>query len=128
MSHPNSILRFVTDDPAQANESIASMLRRLCLLLEQDMLFSSPEPADHIHQQIAEIFGDQEETPSECYSCKNYSHSPHLRCAVNPTRKTDQDCHQFELKALGWDSSEDNPANYSDWDDSENNSANYSEY
>jgi hypothetical protein len=90
MSYSSSILRFVTDDPDEANESIASVLRRLCLLLEQ------------------------KEIPPECYSCKNYSHSPYLMCAVNPARTMDEDCHQFELKALGWDSSEDNPANYSE--------------
>jgi hypothetical protein len=120
MSRSSSILRFMADDPAQASadKSTASVLQRLCLFLERDTLFGSAEPSDR---------ADQQETASECYSCKNYSHSSYLKCAVNPARKTDQDCYQFELKALDWDSSEDNPANYSDWDDSENNSANYSE-
>jgi hypothetical protein len=71
-------------------------------------------------------------TASDCYSCKNYSHSPYLKCAVNPTRKMDDDCNKFE-RALNfvrsdWARSEDNPANYPDWKNSENNPANYSEY
>jgi hypothetical protein len=126
MSRSSSILRFVTDDSTQANESIASVLQRLCVFLEQDILFGSPEPADHTHQQ-GEIFGDQEETPSEWYFCNNYSHSPYLKCAVNPARKIDQECYQFESSALDWDSSKDNPTNYSDWDSSEDNPANYLE-
>jgi hypothetical protein len=111
----------MADDLAQASadKSTASVLRRLCLFLERDTLFGSTESSDRV---------DQQETASECYSCKNYSHSPYLKCAVNPARKKDQDCHQFELKALDWDSSEDNPANYSDWSNGENNPTNYSEY
>ncbi len=35
-------------------------------------------------------------TPSECYSCKNYSDSPYLKCAVNPARTIDDGCAQFE--------------------------------
>jgi hypothetical protein len=129
--HSSSILRFVTiDDPAQAdaNKSIASMLQRLCLLLKHDTLFGSPELSDSTDQQIADIFGDQEKTPLECYSCKNYSHSPYLKCAINPSRKTDQECYQFETIISDWNRNEDNPANYSDWDSNENNPANYSEY
>jgi hypothetical protein len=53
-------------------------------------------------------------TPQECYSCVNHSGSSYLKCAVNPARTIEQDCHQFELNALDWDSSEDNPANYSE--------------
>jgi hypothetical protein len=119
MSRSSSILRFVTDDSTQANESIASLLQRLCVFLEQDMPNRIAQDAD--------IFRYQGETPSDCYSCKNYSHSPYLKCAVNPAHKIDQDYNDFELKALDWDSSEDNPANYLDWDSSEHNLANYSE-
>jgi hypothetical protein len=52
-------------------------------------------------------------THSDCYSCKNYSGSLYLKCAVNPVRTLDQDCNDFEVKASDWDSSKDNPANYS---------------
>jgi hypothetical protein len=68
MSHSSSILRFVTDDSTQANESIASVLQRLCVFLEQDMLFGSPEPLDHTDLPITNIFEDRKETLSECYS------------------------------------------------------------
>jgi hypothetical protein len=67
-------------------------------------------------------------TPSECYSCANYSGSSILKCAVNPERTSDQECNDFEVKASDWDSSEDNPANYSDWDNNEDNAANYADW
>jgi hypothetical protein len=52
---------------------------------------------------------------SECYSCKNYTGSLYLKCVVNPVRALDRDCNDFEVKASDWDSSEDNPTNYSEY-------------
>jgi hypothetical protein len=36
------------------------------------------------------------ETHSECYSCKQYTDSPYLKCAVNPARTTEEECRHFE--------------------------------
>jgi hypothetical protein len=132
-------------------------------------------------QSCLALINNHASTPSECCSCKYFSGDRSLKCAVNPTRKADQDCADFESASnvLGsdWkngeaiepmiyselnqglpimmfdmhptasphctphiigsilfaivrehDSSEDNPANYTDWENSENNPANYSEY
>jgi hypothetical protein len=83
-------------------------------------------------QSCLALLNNHSSTPLECYSCSNYSHSPYLKCAVNPTRTIDQDCNKFEraskLVDSDWDGNEDNPANYPDWENSENNPANYHEY
>jgi hypothetical protein len=110
-------------------------LRSNVYILDGGWRRGSVQTSQDMFRQVAELFRDNvdllnglPETSSECYSCKNYSHSPYLKCAVNSARTIEQDCHQFELKASDWHSSEDNPANYSDWDSNEHNPANYSEY
>ncbi len=103
-------------------------------LIDRGLMLDSVDTSHNSFEIIAELLrnhvdllNDLPETPSECYSCNNYSHSPYLKCAVNPARKIDQECYQFESSVLDWDSSEDNPANYSDWDSSEDNPENYLE-
>jgi hypothetical protein len=95
-----------------------------------------PRPSEYNVQELLEFLRTlgkgHTSTPSECQSCKYYFGSSILQCSVNPTRKADQDCADFEraLNFVGsdWDSSEYNPANYPDWENSENNPVNYSEY
>jgi hypothetical protein len=103
-------------------------------MLDGGWMLDSVQTSQDTFRQMAELLRNHVDflnglpkTPSECHSCKNYSHSPYMKCAVNPARKMEQECHEFELNASNWDSSEDNPANDSDWDSSENNPANYSE-
>jgi hypothetical protein len=71
--------------------------------------------ADSLHSHV-HLLNGHASTPLECYSCSNYSHSPYLKCALNPARTIDQDCDAFESASnfVGSDSnsSEDNSANH----------------
>jgi hypothetical protein len=71
------------------------------------------------HHNHGLLLNGHASTSLECYSCSNYSHSPYLKCALNPARTIDQDCDDFErassLTGSDWDSSEDNPANYQEY-------------
>jgi hypothetical protein len=107
-------------------------LRSNVYILDGGWRMGSVQTSQDTFRQVAELLRNHvdllnglPETPSECYACKNYSHSLYLKCAVNPARTMEQDCNDFELNASDWDSSEDNPTNYPDWEGSENNPANY---
>jgi hypothetical protein len=70
-------------------------------------------------QSCLALLNNHSSTPLECYSCSNYSHSPYLKCAVNPKRMMDDDCAEFESSSnfvgSDWENSEDNPANYQEY-------------
>jgi hypothetical protein len=86
-------------------------------ILDRGWMMGSMQTSQDTFQQMLELFRNHNglpKNPSECYSCQSYSHSSYLKCAVNPARMIEQDCNDFELKAPDWDSSEDNPANYSE--------------
>jgi hypothetical protein len=59
-----------------------------------------PRPSEYNVQELLEFLRTlgkgHTSTPSECQSCKYYFGSSFLQCSVNPTRKVDEDCADFE--------------------------------
>jgi hypothetical protein len=78
-----------------------------CIGITQRIIPPDCPSESSLFSQVLELLDHQTfmrnknaEVPSECRSCANYSGSSFLKCAINPTRTAEEDCSDFEEKAL----------------------------